>query len=214
MVLIFIPIPRSKTYVTTMTGRMPKGVRCEECDFEYVYLVEETVQSRPVTVGNNEDAAEAQSAREAESLLSGTLRGASGIVPCPACGHVQTHMVPLARRNYRRWIIHFGVSLVVSGVVTTLFALLRGRSDLAAEIWFVAFGLIAAGVGLVVWRYIRASSYDPNDTPVTDRIEQGQSLAVSLDDYLVMNGLTRDGLAPTPMKNADSSTYIKITDDR
>jgi hypothetical protein len=123
----------------------------------------------------------------AERNLRKALEKAVEVVPCPACGWIQSDMQALARSQYRpRWRIA-GISLLVALCIPSLMLLgavqtgpnepLRVR--LIVEILTIMVLQFTAGVGLLVGR---ALHYDPNGEDVEVRLQKGRARAVLLDE--------------------------------
>jgi hypothetical protein len=100
-----VPIPYAKSYRSTVTGRAPKFVVCDQCGLEYVYILEAegTGEGTSLLFLDNEGA-KARSNAEAEAQMRATLEQACAVVPCPRCFRVQQHMIPKARAEYHPWL--------------------------------------------------------------------------------------------------------------
>jgi hypothetical protein len=207
-----VGIPYALTYTTTVTGRIPKLVRCEQCGFEYVYLLEATAAGAGTSVLflDNEGAYQ-RSLAQAQALMHQELVGGSDVIPCPSCGTVQAHMLPRARQDYRHWMYTAGVFamaaagiLVLPAVVYTLIdSTTTGMSGVTAALIVGMATLFCVGLGLIQLRVRMAAAYDPNAEPVETRRQKGQEYAISKDDFL-----KEAGLAP-PMAAASNDEHVE-----
>jgi hypothetical protein len=187
------PIPYALTYTTTLRGRTPKLVRCEQCSFEYVYLLEMTVAGEGTSLFfvDNEGARQ-RSAAQAESALQQNLDQGCEVVPCPGCGLVQQHMLPRAKALHLRWMRTAGLIALAAGGILALpagiYTLIdvngRGLTTLTTAA-LAAVGLaLSAGLGLLIQRARLCRRYNPNDAPAEDRKRQGQQFAISKQEFL------------------------------
>src|SRR5688572_20468934 len=98
----------SMEYTATVSGSVPKFVRCEQCGFEYVYELTRRAsgQGTSFLFLDNEGAESAAHAAAHQALVA-KLEDAIDPVPCLGCGHYQADMVALLRRRYLRWMTRF-----------------------------------------------------------------------------------------------------------
>ncbi len=188
-------IPVGLKYDVTLTGRVPKLVRCEQCGHEYVYLLEGTAAghgSSPLFLDN--EGARNRAYETAHVFLDATLRDDCAVVPCARCGHVQAHMLPKARQQYRRWMFTAGLYLLALGGIVAAPAIVLALIDDGARagdfitlmLATAAAVLIAGGLALAYTRLLLARGHDPNALPVEVRKQWGDDLSVSKDEYLKM----------------------------
>ena len=188
-----VPIPYALTYTTKMRGTVPKLVRCEQCQFEYVYLFKRSVEgsSTSVLFLDNEGAKE-RSATQAEELLQKELEQGCKVVPCPTCGHIQAHMIPLAQEERYRWPLYAAIGLVLVAVVVALPAclytavsFLPGEQGGGIAVWWsIVGGAAVSGILLFLVTTLLSARHDPNKTSVESRKQKGQRVAVSKEDFL------------------------------
>jgi hypothetical protein len=86
-----------------------KVVFYEQCGRSYAYELKRTGQGSADRFNGGHSAAVAQ----AEENLSWALYVGIDLVPCPACGWYQRHMIPKARRLHRRWMVYVGQCLTI-----------------------------------------------------------------------------------------------------
>lgn len=184
-------IPIAKFYSAASWGSASKVVQCEHCRKTFAYLVRRRGQGEgtsPLFLDN--EGAQQRAAQLAQRDLRNALDKAVEVVPCPACGWIQSDMQALARRQYRpRWKIA-GISLLVGLCIPSLMLLgavqtgpnepLRVR--MVVEILTIMVLQFTAGVGLLVGRALRAEHYDPNGEDVEARLKKGRARAVLLDE--------------------------------
>src|SRR5262245_23015334 len=116
-----IPIPYALDYNVTASGAVLKLVRCEHCTAEYIYKLERSATGSGTSLlFLDNTGAHDRASTEAASNLRGKLERGVDVVPCPACGWVQSNMTPKARRQQCRWMLNVGATLAVVGVVAGL----------------------------------------------------------------------------------------------
>jgi hypothetical protein len=188
------PIPYAKTYRTTLRGTIPKLVQCEQCAFEYVYMLEATAVGEGTSLFFlNSEGARQRSTAQAEALLQQNLNQGCEVVPCPACGTVQQHMLCRARQLHCRWMrmgafLAFalaGFLMLAAGVYTLIDATTTGLTGETKAFWVAIGAVLGAGLGLLILRGRLARNYDPNAAPTDLRKHRGQELAVSKKDFLM-----------------------------
>lgn len=184
-------IPTGRSYTVTLKGSVLKVVECDECGAEYAYTLQRTAKGygfSPLFVANSW--AKSRASLEANAALNSKLQRAVDVVPCPRCGHVQKHMLSLARMQHMRWMLVLGASLAaVSIAALLLFGLIE---DMLATVlpqpipWptFLAlFGSIGLlGLGFISAQLIIAGLYDPNQEDEESRIRRGRKRARLLTD--------------------------------
>jgi hypothetical protein len=193
--LAMVPIPYALTYKTTLRGHVPKLVQCEQCGQEYVYLLEQTVvgQGTSFLFLDNQGAQE-RSAAQAEAALRKGLEEGCEVVPCPACGRVQQHMIPRARQLRHRWMLRIAIGLLAAAGVIALPALVNtlidgitsGMTAFAVALWVTVGLALGCGIALLIWRRRLTRDYDPNREPEGTRKSTGQRLAVSKEEFMRM----------------------------
>jgi ribosomal protein S27E len=148
---------------TTLRGSAFKHVHCEGCGEDYVYELE-----RKITAANN----------QARKVLKRALERAFDVVPCPACGHYQEHMLKKAKKKHAYWMNVVGLVLVIPSPVLLLGALMASAPPgdpgvaIALLIWAGIFLLL--GVGLLIAKSIRSRHFDPNAADQEKRIRLGR----------------------------------------
>jgi hypothetical protein len=153
---------------TTLRGSTFKHVHCEGCGEDYVYELE-----RKITAGN----------REARAALRRALNRAYDVVPCPACGHYQEHMLKKARKKHGSWMNAAGLVMIIPVPILLLLTLLFTGPPkpmppaVIASMLVVSGLLFISGLGLLVTKAIRSSHFDPNSADPERRKELGRSRA-------------------------------------
>jgi hypothetical protein len=197
--IFYIPPPSRVPQYATADGTAFKHARCEECDFEYVYLLWRRAQAPAwgFLVPDHEGAR-----NKARENLRRLLLRACEPVPCPVCGRYQRNMVRRARQlKYRSLLTASLVSflaacilvvpLMICGFVLENAAKAQGGPAPTAwwvyvvcSLAFVAWGAAAAAAPLLlILRLVLPWFYDPNAAAVESRIALGRSLAVSWEAF-------------------------------
>ncbi|HEV3145604.1 MAG TPA: hypothetical protein VGZ47_17045 [Gemmataceae bacterium] len=181
-------------YFTYMEGAVPKVVKCEECNQQYVYLFHARstgVAESPYLL--NEAGAQQSAQEQASFTLSYELEHGISVVPCPNCGRIQQHMFPLVTKEKYGWIGAIVLSLSVFAALALLAALLgtaklggKPSSDMITGVlacWAAFALLLALAVGLHLRKKALCRAYDPNDRPVEERLARGRELALSVEEF-------------------------------
>ena len=141
-------------------------VRCENCDGEFVYLMERSGQASGVGGASERAAAED---------LDRRLQSDCDSVPCVHCGWLQSEMIPKARSYYRPGMRSAGMWLI--GVSATIFVGLfvlfvgLGTGHTRFTKWLVlpaiaAFISLLIGTMLLALRNMLAKRFDFQDSSV------------------------------------------------
>lgn len=204
-------IPIGLSYTTTVKGSVPKCVTCEGCSCEYVYFFKAWASGQGLSLlfADNQGARD-RSLSAAEQCLMQTLQQGCQPVPCPSCGHVQEHMIPTARWQRRPWLRIVGIAFLIGAAAVALPAAIftavesgdRSYSTSTLVLQFLVGLLGLAGSGLLLYKLISGSRYNPNNEPVEDRLRMGKEFAIGLeqlsaDEQAMIKG-KRDQLAGLP----------------
>jgi hypothetical protein len=181
-----------ETKSVTSKGAILKVVKCEGCGDEYVYKLERTATGVATGVRFvDEEGKRARASANAETLLNRKLERGVDVVPCPACGRIQQHMIPPCRRRRWRWMLNLGVLLIVlacvggcvGAVINSVVEDQQGAPLLPWHVFFAALAVAAAlGPALMIARFVAVSRHDPNAEDEERRIRQGQERAALRND--------------------------------
>jgi ribosomal protein S27E len=137
-----------KTITATMTGRVVRDVKCENCGCEYVYFVRlraTASASTPMSIGQEGTRAVAQG--RAKLRLKELLRSGFLAIPCPDCGWYQKYMVQILRRRRLFWWILLAVLPLVWIGLEWVFSSPDEPTDFHLPILFgLSAGLAVAGI--------------------------------------------------------------------
>jgi hypothetical protein len=180
-----VMIPVGIKYTATVEGKLPKAVKCEGCGQDYVYLLEGWVEGSDVSIlGLNNEGAQQSAQAMAEAALRADLAKGCAVVPCPACGLVQQHMVALARserlpltRTSARGLLFLGGLMVLASGIMVLASQNKDMGIVALAIWIATGALLTSGAILALVRWSLTRRYDPNSVPVEQRKQLGQQSA-------------------------------------
>lgn len=157
-----------------------KSVACEACQCEYEYVLErEGVgdASSPYLL-DEAGAAERAKVRANKNVLEQLSLG-TDVVPCPACGHVQKDMIPVAQAAMYAWMT---TAAVLSGFafacLLITFVAGRGLSQ-AARFWAGSGTVVLGGAafGLAFGQKMLQQQYNPNQTDINERKSEGKNRA-------------------------------------
>jgi hypothetical protein len=185
-------VPYALTYYVRETGRLPRVVRCEQCDREYVYFLKRAGEGEGTSLLFLENAeAKERAARKARAELEAALAVGVDPVPCPRCGWYQAHMVPEARsrRHPSLWYVA-GLGLMVAIIFGAIAIIVPNGHQVDPDFarvarsggWVGVAGAVLA-VGAWAWRWRLAGLYDPNDAPAADRVAVGQAKAMTIERF-------------------------------
>jgi hypothetical protein len=187
-------LPWQGRVVAKVRGRTTKFVCCEACGQNYAYELKRTgAGSEPVPDWGWGRDSETETAAKVGAVanLRNRLRTGIEVIPCPACGWYQAHMLPKARRLHPRWMVYVGGCLTFGLIPVTLIGLTingmnvshGGEPFIPWPIFFAGMAsLFIVGIGMLIGKYILARSYDPNDADVETRKRYGQSRALLLSE--------------------------------
>lgn len=183
-----------KQYTATLNGRVLKLVPCENCDTEYVYVLEREAIGVGVSMYTlNNEGAERNAMSSADEALQSYLENDFDAVPCPVCGHYQLAMFPKLFETKTAWgpIAMMGVYAV--GILDVVSVLYWGIKHILHPSDHTLARLTTAGVVLGVVGFIgivlsalnrsRARNFNPNLEDQQVRLELGRSRAVTRIEF-------------------------------
>src|SRR5262249_26472165 len=123
---------------------------------------------------------------DAEDWLVQRLEKGCEVVPCPACGNIQAHMVRRARWLRHRWMVPVGVFALVGGgvciggaAVTSLVGWSTDGNFTVPALLGAAGGFLGTlGLAMLLLKRAWANSHDPNKESAEIRKQKGNDLAV------------------------------------
>src|SRR5262245_5626145 len=104
-------------YTAVLNGRVVKRVPCENCQAEYVYILEREGTGIGTSLyWLNEEGAENNAVSSADTLLQEYLANDFDPIPCPSCGHYQKYMFPkLIETRSRMGLVATIATLLIGG---------------------------------------------------------------------------------------------------
>jgi len=205
-------IPYALTYYVRETGRLPRVVRCEQCDREYVYFLKRAGEGEGTSLLFLENAeAKERAARRARAELEAALAVGVDPVPCPRCGWYQAHMLPEARSRRHRWLMYvaglgLAIAVIFGGMAVIVPNTRRPDPDFVeatrAGGWVaIAGAVVAVGAWALRWRL--AALHDPNDAPAADRVAVGQAKAMTIERFTELLAAYEESRSRPPPDDAD-----------
>ncbi|HLK57904.1 MAG TPA: hypothetical protein VKU00_15155 [Chthonomonadaceae bacterium] len=163
----------------TVAGTRAKTVRCEKCQFDYVYEVT-CKATGPLSSATGMEHHTANHALDV--MLDNTIEP----VPCPSCGWLQPDMVPVAKARYKRWMITVGSIALLTALLVMLLGLVAltdqnspvGKWEL---IWSAL--ILMVSIGFYVGRAYQVSKFDPNRIAPEVQKAIGQKVAITREDH-------------------------------
>jgi hypothetical protein len=182
------------------TGQTTKVVRCEACGKSYAYQLTRTGTG---TADRSSGGGYSVALQRAQADLHRLLAIAVEAVPCPACGWYQSHMIPEARKQHRRWMVYAGQCLTVGLIPVAVLGLLILKDspearDLAPVFVAGLVCLFAVGIAMFIWRHHLAKNSDPNEEDVGVRMLDGQSRATLLSEQEAQDMLAHPAVTIYP----------------
>ena len=185
-----IPVPYGMGYHSTLQSSVPRHVKCEACQLEYVYMMTRRASGEGTSLLFLDNVGAKIRAEDAAwKKLQHALANDCDPVPCPGCGQYQQHMIPKLVTIHFGWMEKASLALcliAVIAVVPALFARTMAQQDetssaiyYAIGLWSV-FGLCMFGaVALPILKFLAIRGYDPNNEHLQERIELGRKLAIT-----------------------------------
>jgi hypothetical protein len=163
----------------TVSGTRAKEVKCEKCEFDYVYVVTcKATGPLSSTTGRQHDTVN----HTLEVMLDNAVEPAR----CPSCAWLQSDMVVLVKQRYKRWMLTAGgMALAVSvlGLVLGIAALLdKGSTAGKAEV-IVSALILVVSVGLFASRAQLVSHFDPNSQQAEAQKTVGNAIVLTQEEY-------------------------------
>jgi hypothetical protein len=186
---LWFDIP-GKGYDVESTGSAGREVRCEQCGFEYFYVLSRKGWGQgfsPYFLNNQ--GARARARVQAEDTLARKLAKGIDAVPCPRCGWYQATMVAKLKRLRLAWMKTVAWVTALPAVFCLFAAVSETVSPGPAStprttlLCSLLAGLFTAGTLLPLVRYFLVRDYEPNAEDVETRKANGQARAISREDY-------------------------------
>jgi hypothetical protein len=170
------------------------GVRCEQCRHKYGYALTRSVRVKVSRViWESRERARRAAEHQAESHLDEKLDRQSDPVPCPHCGWLQSQMLDAARRErFPRRPRNAVFALILAGIAlfASFIVMMAQEERPNRDLGGVLTGLMltvallgGGGIASLVIHDRRVKNYDPNSTPVEDRIERGRERTLSWKEF-------------------------------
>ncbi len=207
-------------YTATVNGRVVKLVPCENCQTEYVYVLEREGVGAGASVygmsvhGLNEAPGD-HAVSAAKDTLQQYLENGFDPVPCPTCGHYQKFMFPKLYKPVA-WVQIIRLIALMVGCLTAVVTLywvftyldrpgnhVLGRLTVISALLAI-LGLIFFVLGVV--ERSRASQFNPNTEDQQVRIEKGRSRAVTRAEFEVSQQRRRAAGQAEPAAAPDPAT--------
>lgn len=174
-------------YKCNLAGRTYKFVECEECKQKYVYgMVRKATGQGDSLYFLDNAGAQNRARNSAQAQLEKALANDCDPVPCPKCGSYQDDMVEKLCREYRMWMWWLGIFAIFAGVLCgALGYAFHGTDSRALGMGLLATGFvgIAAGIGSMVLRRHMADAFEPNRTPLQQRLAIAEDRAEKVKSF-------------------------------
>lgn len=169
---MLIPIPIGAKHVAAVRGAVWKFVSCGGCQQRYAYLLEleATGEHHDLLFLDSEGAADHARAQAEQNLLK---KGSNCIrpVPCPHCGFYQDDMARQLKEAASTNPVQIAGAVMVS----------LGFTPVACNIgnlWVATTVIAVVGLVLLVYGYVLAFRFDPNQGDPEARKALGRAHAV------------------------------------
>jgi len=176
-------------YTASMSGHAIKQETCQQCQAEYVYVIERSATGQATTVyGIDAEGTRNRSQTRAQEKLERYLADDFDIVPCPSCGTYQPQMVASLQRSHHIGMFLLGALLLLLAFIALVIAgvlMLMSNPPYGSGIWAVigsAVVMVIVGVGLILTRNALAAKFDPNAGDPEERKTFAQSRAILKKD--------------------------------
>jgi len=139
----------------------PQEVTCESCRQQYFY-----------------------DPKKSEDSLKQFVDTACSVAPCPRCGWIQSHMVPVARRYGPAAYLVAGVLALFAGVGLFAFGVNDNTSGLPMHTYYIGVGFLAVlGFGLIMLGSYRNKRWDPNSQALAKRLKLAETICLTKEEY-------------------------------
>jgi hypothetical protein len=168
-------------------------VTCEQCSHCYGYAL--TRSRRAIGdryIWQSREKYRDKYVAEARRELDAKLARAFDVVPCPRCGWIQAHMIAKAqqaRYPAETWpaVFAFILAMIALAGLFVLWELEKAFQLKWVTAWvslMLTFALmVGCGMLCVLREALRARKFDPNSTPVEERIEEGMQRSLSWEQF-------------------------------
>jgi hypothetical protein len=181
-----------KNFHTTLEGMALREVICENCGQEYLYLLEAQVRgssSHLYDIGSRDGPTKAYA--DAEAKLAKQLEDGVDDAPCPRCGWVQNHMLPISRRRRKTDpVLLVGLLSTVGASIVILVFLLTWAVDKkdAGPVMLFGLSILVGPIALpvTIWRCLVDRRWSPNNSPVARRLAIAEEISITREEYLQM----------------------------
>jgi hypothetical protein len=189
-----------RPHTAVAMGQSTQVVRCEACGKSYAYQLTRTGTG---TADRSSAGGHSVALQRARADLQRLLAIAVEAVPCPACGWYQSHMIPEARKQHRRWMVDVGTCLTVGLIPVGILGLwilheYPKTRDFAPAFVAALVCLLAVGIAMFIWRQQLAKNSDPNEEDVGVRMLDGQSRATLLSEQEAQDMLAHPAVTIYP----------------
>lgn len=166
-------------------------VICENCGEQYVYLLQRQAQGEGTSLlFLDNEGAKIRAEERAQQALIELVNRVHDPIPCPACGRIQTQMIPRAKRLHRQRMGQIGVICFIVAIIVLMMGVFvevadrfEERTTIKTVFFATAILLALLGMVLIVRRAMLVRRYDPNSRPVEERIEYARTVAMRLADW-------------------------------
>lgn len=174
-------------YTCKVSGGTYKFVECEDCKQKYVYQMNREAKGQGTSLYFLDNAgAQNRASKQAQAALKKALETDCDPVPCPKCGAFQQNMMEKICREYRMWMFWLGVFTIFGSVLLgalgyTFFA--TEPRMLGLVMLFGAFLGVVGGAAVIAWRKQMGRDFEPNDTPLEQRLALAEARAVKVKNF-------------------------------
>ena len=207
-------LPYARTYRATVRRKLPKGVKCGQCGFEYAYLLQAMVTGNGTSLLflDNQGASD-RALWQAEQSAQRYLERETDVVPCPSCGYIQPEMVVKARELRFSWLKRAGIFFLPIGSILLVCATATTSPNhdagTAAVLCCAAIAAFLCVPGLPPLKYGLSRKNDPNNESVAIRKERGRRRAVAKEAFLTLRNDPQISAPRTEAGTSPKSTTVR-----
>jgi hypothetical protein len=174
-------------YTCEVSGGTYKFVECEACQQKYVYRMVRKAKGQGDSLYFLDNAgAQDRAQSKANADLQKALANDCDPVPCPKCGSYQDDMVAKLCREYRMWMFWAGIFSIFAGVLCGALGYTFYETDSRAAgliLYAAAFLGVVGGIIAIVWRRQMSDAFEPNNTPLKDRLSIASTKAEKVKNF-------------------------------
>jgi cation transport ATPase len=202
---MLLPLPLGVEFACVLSGSVYKVVRCANCKGMFAYQMARSAMGTGESVFFlNNEAAQERALNEAQRKLVHALNSECDAVPCLHCGLYQESMMPVLRKNHRRWMFTTAtlltIPIMILGLMTYLNLVSTEQNVRDATIYFAAaMMLVFFAGGLILFRKFLADLQELDSGTLASRMRIASERTMTIESFNEMMGEKVTDWKPLPV---------------